>query len=91
MNLSAVLKLNALFDFFFFKSCPSQQRSYKMFCLDVALGIVESYQGLRDQKVLQLLARKPEAFSEKKSNFIKRIINSGTHLYLCFTLAVGSK
>ncbi|KAM0064904.1 putative ankyrin repeat-containing domain superfamily [Helianthus debilis subsp. tardiflorus] len=44
---------------------------------DVALGIVESYQGLCDQKVLQLLARNPEAFSEKKSNFIKRIINSG--------------
>ncbi|KAJ0502208.1 putative ankyrin repeat-containing domain, PGG domain, ankyrin repeat-containing domain superfamily [Helianthus annuus] len=49
----------------------------RMICsVNVALGIVESYQGLRDQKVLQLLARKPEAFSEKKSNFIKRIINS---------------
>ncbi|KAF5769035.1 putative ankyrin repeat-containing domain, PGG domain, ankyrin repeat-containing domain superfamily [Helianthus annuus] len=43
---------------------------------DVALRIVKIYPRLESGEVLKLLALKPEAFSETKSNKIKRNINS---------------
>ncbi|KAJ0468563.1 putative ankyrin repeat-containing domain-containing protein [Helianthus annuus] len=46
---------------------------------DVALRIVKIYPRLESGEVLKLLALKPEAFSETKSNKIKRNINSGKH------------
>ncbi|MFS7927989.1 putative ankyrin repeat-containing domain-containing protein [Helianthus anomalus] len=48
---------------------------------DVALKIVRKDPGLGSAQVLRSLAGKPDAFSENKSNIIKRRIHSGKHLY----------
>lgn len=49
--------------------------------VDIALQIVKRYPELGTGTVVGVLARKPEAFPETESNIIRRIINSGKHLY----------
>ncbi|KAL8194093.1 hypothetical protein R6Q57_026335 [Mikania cordata] len=48
---------------------------------DIALEIVKNYPKLCGGTVLGLLARKPEAFHETKSNFIGKTINLSTQFY----------
>ncbi|PWA63697.1 ankyrin repeat-containing domain, PGG domain protein [Artemisia annua] len=48
---------------------------------DVALKIVTKYPELETGRVLEVLARKPEAFHETESNFIQRTISWGINLY----------
>ncbi|PWA37572.1 ankyrin repeat-containing domain, PGG domain protein [Artemisia annua] len=49
---------------------------------DIAIKIVQKYPELgRSNTLLGLLARKPEAFSEKKSNMIGRSIKLGNYIY----------
>ncbi|KAM0000082.1 putative ankyrin repeat-containing domain, PGG domain, ankyrin repeat-containing domain superfamily [Helianthus debilis subsp. tardiflorus] len=44
---------------------------------DVALDIVSKYPAHGNTQVLKILAGKPDAFSERKSNYIKRRMHSG--------------
>ncbi|KAJ0656264.1 hypothetical protein HanLR1_Chr14g0533781 [Helianthus annuus] len=56
---------------------------------DVALNIVIKDPALGNAQVLKILAGKPDAFFERKSNCIKRRMHSGKHLYfLIFFLMI---
>ncbi|KAK9062041.1 hypothetical protein SSX86_019225 [Deinandra increscens subsp. villosa] len=48
---------------------------------DVALEIVKTYPELGSQSVLEVLARKPEAFSKTEFSIISSTISWGKHLY----------
>ena len=56
--------------------------NFQTIFIDIAIKIVQKYPELgRSNPLLGLLARKPEAFSEKKSNMIGRSIKLGGYIY----------
>ncbi|MFS7941226.1 putative ankyrin repeat-containing domain-containing protein [Helianthus anomalus] len=57
------------------------QRCVEGDMFDVALKIVNKYPKLGNGEILGALARKPDAFSEIKSNIIQSCINSGKYFY----------